>query len=305
MTTLEKIVNWFAIILVPVALFILTPIWGSLFKESKSLEYAITHESKVFERNVALADWPELDFQYKDNKFENAIITTLYIGNIGQKPVTANDFESPIYISFKTDNEFYGHKVAGAYPAGLSLKTKFIDNKLFINPLLLNVGDSFYINILSKSKLEVDKVVARIVGMDAITERKIKQTSGLIIDLVESAGINTTKQMHIQKISVLFIFITSFIAAICTFIFLLAFKNSNTLAKRVMFGLISLNMYILSIKLAFLIPSAILSFAAKQWMGYVSMFGVLLFGAIVAIFIKNHFSNIQLIPSPEHANNNK
>lgn len=285
---MEKIVNWAAIIFVPVVLFVLTPIWSSLFKEEKLLQYSIVHESSILGHGISIDDWPELEFRHGDKKFKSGKITILIVTNTGEMPIKSSDFESPISISFKTEGKIYGHKIKGSMPEKLPVSAQIIGNTLVIDPLLLNPSDGFFVEILSETNLEIDNAFARVVGIGGITELERKRPSGLFVNLVKPSGPGSTRQMHVQELNTLFLVITSFIAAISTFIFAFVFVKTKRIIGKIVFGTISLNMYMLSLKGSALIPEALIGFAEKRWMDYVSMFGVLVFGWVAAIWIRTH-----------------
>jgi len=52
----EKLISWLAIFIVPIGIFLLSPLWTANFKDSKNIEYSILSESKIAGKETQFKD---------------------------------------------------------------------------------------------------------------------------------------------------------------------------------------------------------------------------------------------------------
>jgi hypothetical protein len=281
----EKVVNWAVIIFIPVLLFILTPLWDSILKESKQLQYVVINESAVINKELK-NEWPDLKFHHGKDEIDNLRSFTFIIVNTGKVPIKSSDFEKAIDVVFDGKNDIKANRIANKTPDDLDLNVEIKGRNLSISPLLLNPGDQFSLDVLSNSELSIKSINSRIVGLKSISEIKQEIQEGIYIQLIEQTGPGRTTQKDVMKISMVALFISTVTSAICSFIFLFAFLDKHETDKKIILGFISLNLYIVTIFFSSLIPEAIFGFTESKWMDYISMFLVLLFGALISIPIK-------------------
>lgn len=210
-------------------------------------------------------------------------------------PIRTDDFESPIKFKVELEEGFIKTRIGNSYPKDLPVKIEADENSFSINPLLLNPGDTFFIEILTKSKIHIKKVTARIVGMGNIKEEELKPYSSLMLELVESGDTaSSTTQRHLLPIPGYALIAFSLLTALCTFVFFFAYLASSSKWIKIMFFVLSMSMYALSLLSSKFVPEAYFGFASEEWMDYVSMFGLLLFGGSIAFWLRSNLGVINL-----------
>jgi len=143
-------------------------------KNKKDLRYLPSESTSLI---VDRSDISQLTILYNDVKVEDPRITTIECSNNGRFPITPNDFIEPITISGEV--KVLSAVVAKVNPEGLKPLVNFTGNQVIIQPLLLNGGDTFSINLLTDGKYTYPKMSARITGVKEI--KRIKKVSKLTL----------------------------------------------------------------------------------------------------------------------------
>lgn len=215
----------FGAILLPVLLFFLEPLWTSYFKEVKSLEYTFLSSSKLIRFKDNKNNWNELKIQYGKDNLEDATTITVRIKNNGTIPIEKKDFEEPISINLSDKSDIKAFKQLPSYPKNIEIIAKISNNKLKIEPLLVNPGDEIYVELLASGDVSPSSVTSRITGVKEISERELERKEGVYIHYVtplEEMG--SSKHQPIIKVpSNLSLFLTS----IAIFLSLAAFLASS------------------------------------------------------------------------------
>ena len=125
--------------------------------------------------------------------------------------------------------------------------------------MLLNPGDTFYVELLTESRIIINKAVARVVGMDSIKEKQMERYSGLMLVLVEPGDtISSTIQRSLLPVASYSLVVISLLTALCMFLFFFAFQASRSKPVSIMFFTFSMVMYTISILTSRFIPEAFL-----------------------------------------------
>lgn len=295
MNNLEKLINWGATLFIPVLLFLLAPIWGSLFEGKKAIEYSIIAERKIFDKEKFKDNWPEFKFNNGEFEFKEAFLTTIRISNSGKAPIRTGDFETPIKFEIELEKGTIQPRLANSQPKDLPVEIESEEKLLIVNPLLLNPSDNFSIEVLTESKIEIAKATVRIVGMDNIKEKQVTPYSGLMLELVEPGDtISSARHLQLMPIAGYGLIMASLLAAFFSFLFFFAYQATNGNVLKLIFAAISMIAYIASLMSSKFIPEAYLGSFAEKWMDYISMLGILLFGAVLALWLRNHLGGIKL-----------
>ena len=149
-----------AAIALPIVLFIISI-------EDKNLEYEIISHSELVGKKILVEG---LQIKMKGETIDTLSIHSLKIQNSGSKPILTSDFEKPLSIYFKNKAKIFSIIVKKKNPENLSLTSRIIDNCLLIDPLLLNPGDEFEIDVYSSSN-EHPTINARIAGISNIARK--------------------------------------------------------------------------------------------------------------------------------------
>ena len=140
-------------LIVPIAIFLSTP--------KKSLEYKITSQSELVSEKTSVEG---LEIKIKGETIDNISIYGLKVTNSGSAPILANDFEKPISIYVEENAKIYAVKIKQLHPENLSLSHIIKDDFLIVDPLLLNPGDEFEMDLYSSSS-KYPKIDTRIAGI--------------------------------------------------------------------------------------------------------------------------------------------
>jgi hypothetical protein len=292
---LEKAINWGATLFIPILLFLLAPIWGSLFEDQKAIEYSVVGEKQIFDKESFDEEWPELNFSVSGSALSKAFITTIEVRNSGRTPIRTDDFESSIKFGLDIEDGFVNTRIVHSHPENLPVNIEYKEGALFVHPLLLNPNDYFAFEVLTESRIGVEAVVARIVGIDDIKEKKLEAFSGLRIELIEpSDRVGSSSHIPLISISGYGLLAVSLLASFFTFILFFSFQASYGKGAKVIYLILSMSTYVLFILSTRLLPEAYFGTNSARWMDYVSMIGLLLFGAAMALWVRSKLGVIRL-----------
>lgn len=215
----EKILTWTAIFLIPIALFLLSPMWMSIFKDFKNIEYAVLSESTITGLGMELDDWPEIKILYKDEELNDAGFIKIKIENNGTLPITKEDFQKPISIEFNKESVVLGYRKVSSYPEELTIEGNIEAYTLTIEPLLLNPDDSITLEIFVKGKIKLESLSGRVTGVNSIKEAVRVNREGLYIELiVEDTHIGISRHARIFKLNTLSLFLVATILLTASFV---------------------------------------------------------------------------------------
>lgn len=116
-------------VLVPIILYLLS-------LPEKSLDYEIVSRSELIGEEFPIND---LELRIRGESANKVILYTFGITNSGSEPILKDDFERPISINFPDDTKIYLARLKKKQPENLTLKYEFNNNRLLIEPLLLNI----------------------------------------------------------------------------------------------------------------------------------------------------------------------
>ncbi|MDM8541524.1 hypothetical protein QUF90_10600 [Desulfococcaceae bacterium HSG9] len=175
---LKKFINdhgkWIIATSVSFAGFLATIIIFLYYYESQydALGYQVVSVVNIGETGAESFD----DLKFKYNKFiiDSGSIVRIIIENKRKNPIRSNDFESPISIIFN-NIKILDSSIKNAVPSNMKLKLTNYENKITIEPTLLNRNDNFTIDVLTDGIFSSLKVNGRIAGIKSIKEFKKDQ----------------------------------------------------------------------------------------------------------------------------------
>jgi hypothetical protein len=89
--------------------------------------------------------------------------------NLGNAEIRPNDFSEPLRFSFSDETTIESVIVTGSEPASLQVAMREVDNKTIeLQPLLLNSGDKFDLELLVDGQAEQFRVSGRVAGVKDI-----------------------------------------------------------------------------------------------------------------------------------------
>ncbi len=219
--TIEKLLNWIAIIVIPVLLFALTPLWNSMFAEKKKLEYWTLSKTRLNDETfgVSAKAWPEVKATYQGKELADATFVRVVLLNSGGVPIKPEDFEHPITIVASSPGKVLQHRLLKAEPISLSPKLTIVDSGVQLEPLLLNPGDMLTVELFGPDNFDIERLDGRIAGLQAISEYKREPYSGISIQQVKAISSWRTEQRPLLRVPLaalgLVTFVTLAMAVVC------------------------------------------------------------------------------------------
>lgn len=107
-----------------------------------------------------------------DEPINEAVIILIRVANVGNTPLTASDFESPISLTFASKSKVLYAEVTEAKPPELQIVPSYQDNVVQFERQLLNPGDSFSCRILVQDSKGKYAAAARVVGVTQLETSK-------------------------------------------------------------------------------------------------------------------------------------
>jgi len=152
-------------------------------KKKKALAYYIPNSYYLIHDIENLDEY--FVIAYKKEKISNLRYFQVQIGNGGNLPIFANDYESEVTLKFNEESRILNFELddKALHPSDLNPIINKNANKLSIKPILLNENDYFTLNILVNNFKSFEGIKGRIIGINEINPVKgnWKQFIGLTI----------------------------------------------------------------------------------------------------------------------------
>ncbi|WP_294734235.1 hypothetical protein [uncultured Pseudomonas sp.] len=171
-------------VVVPVLLFLLSPYWGSMFADSKSLGYDVIQKRYISQLDDSDPVSSQIKLSFKGRDISKGVFVTLLLANTGKIPIKKEDFYSSIIIDTSGGNVLVSQLI-DSYPEGMSLELSQAGSKTVIKPLLINSGDTFIIKLFSDNDIKIESVSARILGVSAIEKIQKADKKGFAIKSIK------------------------------------------------------------------------------------------------------------------------
>lgn len=176
-------------LLIPILLFALTPKWTSLFKERKLLEYQVLTQSHIGDLSFSAKDWPDVAIVYKGQPVANGTFLSIRIANTGTVPIQPSDFERPILLKVDRSNIIIAFRKAFMSPSDLNVVAAVLDSSLQIQPLLMNPGDEFILELFGRDTFRVTGLAAHIAGVRFVQKAEERNRSGFYMVWSQDQGL--------------------------------------------------------------------------------------------------------------------
>jgi hypothetical protein len=195
-------------------------------RNKKVLSYGIISTTPLL--SVGREIKKDVQILYKDKPIQQVHLILLKLINSGNVPVTANDFERPFSIVFSKDAKVIAAEIVKTQPESLRASILFEDQKVVLEPILINEGDSITFKMLVSKLKGGLKVDGRVVGVKEIRElsgksfpRWVGLVTASIIAAISgfvSADFGTAQFVHSFLIGALISLITVGIAGLSYFL---------------------------------------------------------------------------------------
>ena len=160
------------------------------FKNKKAFSYYKTDSLPLISNKIGRET---LQVLYNNTSVEDAHIITFYFKNNGIKFIDKEDFILPICISSETKLKILNAVITSTHPQNLIPSFTISDSQIVINPLVLNRGDSFQVNVVSDGEFLNPIILGRIKGVSGFDNLNKKYTRISIKLLYFSLGIIFTQ----------------------------------------------------------------------------------------------------------------
>ena len=176
-----------------------------LQRRKKTLAYEILSETKLLTMKEGFEGKVQILFEGQSVK--NVHLLVIKIINNGNIPIASSDFEKALTFAFNEDVNILSAEIIDTYPKTLKPMIDTNQNRLVLNPTLLNSGDSITFKLLLTQydgKIEVD---TRIIGVSEVKKATEQRTqslyyliAGTIITLVGLVGFVVRSSVSALKI---------------------------------------------------------------------------------------------------------
>jgi hypothetical protein len=162
-------------------LTLLTAVVGGIFSlyqvrksqvyKSLSYDVEITRLFTLNDNNVG-----ELAISFNGQRVDDPYLIRLTIFSSGKAPISKNDYERPIKISFPEGAKILSVAAIETQPEDISIEFQTEQNSINLHPTLFNEGDSITLKILLEAAAPSLKIDARIEGVKNVTRTKFKSS---------------------------------------------------------------------------------------------------------------------------------
>jgi hypothetical protein len=164
-----------------IALVITT--WISLKGRAKKLNYEVISQTSLLNFDLD-STIPKLTLLFGNNPIHNAEIVLIRISNEGSVPIRPREFEYPLKLAVGETSSILDAKLVRKHPDNLVVKLSLKDSKfLAIDPLLLNPGDYFLIQIIAMPEVNI-RVKGRIAGIREIKSEAHKRKARRVMTTI-------------------------------------------------------------------------------------------------------------------------
>jgi hypothetical protein len=149
---------------------VLTIVIYVLQRNKKSLAYEIQVDTELLTVRESIAGKVQVLFDSKP--VQNVRLVVMRIFNSGNIPITASDFEQPLFFTFDENTLILIGEVVQTIPPTLRPSFRFSDSEFILNPTLLNSGDTIVVRFLLSDYKQKIFANSRIMGVKDIKEVK-------------------------------------------------------------------------------------------------------------------------------------
>lgn len=126
--------------------------------------YPLLNESEEFHGRLSV--------QIDGKRVSNVEVMFLEFRNSGNRPISKNDFDTPLSVYFEPPVEIFSAAVVSEDPENLGVLARIESQDVVVAPLLLNPRDQFTLKLLLSSDSKLFDVKGRIVGVRSIEPSK-------------------------------------------------------------------------------------------------------------------------------------
>ncbi|QKU78598.1 hypothetical protein HPY08_06555 [Vibrio cholerae] len=229
-------------IFIPLILFLISPVYSSLFGSEKSLSYALVHTKDLTEDYKEGDSWSKLSTSFDGEELNSAYLSRIMIINSGNVPISRDDFDSDVTIKMGADIGILGIRIEESSPFNLGVEYYFNEDEINFKGLLLNPNDSFVIETLSKGRPTDIAVQSRISGIDRPRQMDYQKSDGIYLKRVRHESLVMSNEKSLMKLNP---YLLGVISLFSTFVTLINIRFTKV--KNVIFNFSLIAPYFLSL----------------------------------------------------------
>jgi|GEM_PF-3591136 len=135
--------------------------------QKKSISYEVISSSPIISVLDEFRD--NFEIKFKGKLVDSLTLLVIRFFNSGNVPIEERDYSRPLSIDFGDQVELLSVNVMEEIPRNLGVTLSHDTRCITVNPLLMNKGDSFTLQVLA-SKYSYSSVSGRISGVQEITK---------------------------------------------------------------------------------------------------------------------------------------
>ncbi|MDQ4119874.1 MAG: hypothetical protein M3209_00220 [Acidobacteriota bacterium] len=144
--------------------------FANWWRNRKSLSYKVIYNTPLLTADEEIKE--DLQISYKGNPVKNVHLFVLKIINDGNQPITASDFQKPLYFNLFGDVQILSAEVVSTNPYNLNPSIVVDVKRIGITPLLLNSKDFIKIKAIINAEKFSFSPDTRIIGVKEVKEFK-------------------------------------------------------------------------------------------------------------------------------------
>lgn len=144
--------------------------FANWWRNRKNLSYEIITNTLLLTAKKEIRE--KLQILYEEKPVKNVHLFLIKITNNGKQPIDEKDFKKTLDFVFSEDGKILSAEIIKMRPANLQASLNFENNKISVNPILLNSKDSFEIKTIVNGENLTLNCDTRIVGIQDIKQVK-------------------------------------------------------------------------------------------------------------------------------------
>jgi ABC-type amino acid transport system permease subunit len=168
--------------IVGILLLIITIYFYFLQRQYKELSFEIISNTPILSKAKEIAD--KIQLLYDGKPVNNVNLIIIKITNSGNIPIIRTDYERPIAFYFDSKSKVLDAEVIKTVPDDLKIKLNTSNDKIILEPVLLNEADSLTLKIILSEYNGAIRPDARILGIKAILDKTNKGKNSLLLLLL-------------------------------------------------------------------------------------------------------------------------
>lgn len=146
---------------------VVVPVWlWQIDLSSKSLSLTVKSTAELQPKGIDSLDGIQLSVDGK--ALDSPYVSVLEFSNSGSRPIVTSDFEGPVRVSTEGPSKLVKARATSSSPTTLEPALSLVDGAVFLQPLLLNPGDTLRLTAVAVGAKPIFTARARVTGVSEI-----------------------------------------------------------------------------------------------------------------------------------------